>query len=273
MFRYIVAVQNSIVQKRRALTLKNLVNNLVSIITPAYNAEKYIKDTIASVIAQTYTNWEMIIVDDSSNDNTNEIIKEYQQKEKKIRLITLLKNQGIANARNIAIQNARGRYIAFLDSDDIWEKEKLEKQINFMRKNNVYFSYHDYKLLNLSTKKEKIISVPKQLDYLTLLKGNRTGSCLTICLDRKIVDEINFPNAKHEDYICWLNILKKYNLIAFGLNEILGTYKVGKKSITSNKLQSAIWNWQVYRQSQKLSIIKSIYYMYFYIINGIKKYS
>lgn len=84
MFRYIVAVQNSIVQKRRALTLKNLVNNLVSIITPAYNAEKYIKDTIASVIAQTYTNWEMIIVDDSSNDNTNEIIKEYQQKEKKL---------------------------------------------------------------------------------------------------------------------------------------------------------------------------------------------
>ena len=90
MFRYIVAVQNSIVQKRRALTLKNLVNNLVSIIMPAYNAEKYIKDTIASVIAQTYTNWEMIIVDDSSNDNTNEIIKEYQQKEKKIRLITLV---------------------------------------------------------------------------------------------------------------------------------------------------------------------------------------
>ena len=123
--------------------MKNLVNNLVSIITPAYNAEKYIKDTIASVIAQTYTNWEMIIVDDSSNDNTNEIIKEYQQKEKKIRLITLLKNQGVANARNIAIQNARGRYIAFLDSDDIWEKEKLEKQINFMRKNNVYFSYHN----------------------------------------------------------------------------------------------------------------------------------
>ena len=84
MFRYIVAVQNSIVQNRRALTLKNLVNNLVSIITPAYNAEKYIKDTIESVIAQTYTNWEMIIVDDSSNDNTNEIIKEYQQKEKKL---------------------------------------------------------------------------------------------------------------------------------------------------------------------------------------------
>lgn len=185
----------------------------------------------------------------------------------------MLTNQGVANARNMAIQNAKGRYIAFLDSDDIWEKEKLEKQINFMRKNNIYFSYHDYKLLNLSTKKEKIISVPKQLDYLSLLKGNKTGSCLTICLDRKIIDEINFPNAKHEDYICWLNILKKYNIVAFGLNEVLGTYKVGKKSISSNKLQSAIWNWQVFRKSQKLSMIKSIYYMYFYIINGIKKYS
>lgn len=171
------------------------------------------------------------------------------------------------------IQQYKILKIAFLDADDVWEKEKLEKQINFMKQNDVYFSYHDYKLLDLSTNKEKIISVPKQLDYNNLLKGNRTGSCLTVCLDRKIIKDICFLKAKHEDYICWLNILKQYNLVAFGLNETLGTYKVGKKSISSNKLQSAIWNWQVYRESQKLSIMKSIYYMCFYIINGLKKYS
>ena len=253
--------------------MEKFVNDLVSIITPAYNAEKYINDTIASVISQTYQYWEMVIVDDASNDNTNKIINKYQQKDKRIKLINLLNNQGVANARNIAIQNAKGRYIAFLDADDAWEKEKLEKQIDFMKQNDVYFSYHDYKLLDLSNNKEKIISVPKQLDYNNLLKGNRTGSCLTVCLDRKIIKDIYFPKAKHEDYICWLNILKQYNIVAFGLNETLGTYKVGKKSISSNKLQSAIWNWKVYRESQKLSIMKSIYYMCFYMINGIKKYS
>lgn len=255
------------------MKLEIFVNDLVSIITPAYNAEKYIKDTIVSVISQTYTKWEMIIVDDASDDNTNKIIKEYWQKDKRIKLITLLKNQGVANARNAAIQNAKGRYIAFLDADDVWEKEKLEKQINFMKQNDVYFSYHDYKLLDLSTNKEKIISIPKQLDYNNLLKGNRTGSCLTVCLDRKMIKDIYFPKAKHEDYICWLNILKQYSIVALGLNETLGTYKVGKKSISSNKLQSAIWNWKVYRKSQNLSVLKSIYYMYFYVINGIKKYS
>lgn len=253
--------------------MEKFVDDLVSIIIPAYNAEKYIKDTITSVIKQTYTKWEMVIVDDASNDNTNKIINKYQQKDKRIKMINLLNNQGVANARNIAIQNAKGRYIAFLDADDAWEKEKLEKQIDFMKQNQFAFTYHDYKLLDLSNNKEKIISVPKQLDYNNLLKGNRTGSCLTVCLDRKIIKDIYFPKAKHEDYICWLNILKQYNIVAFGLNETLGTYKVGKKSISSNKLQSAIWNWKVYRESQKLSIMKSIYYMCFYMINGIKKYS
>ena len=247
--------------------MEKFVDDLVSIIIPAYNAEKYIKDTITSVIKQTYTKWEMVIVDDASKDNTNKIIKEYQQKDKRIKLIILLKNQGVANARN------KGRYIAFLDADDVWEKEKLEKQIDFMKQNQFAFTYHDYKLLDLSTNKEKIISVPKHLDYNNLLKGNRTGSCLTVCLDRKMIKDIYFPKAKHEDYICWLNILKQYSMEAFGLNETLGIYKVGKKSISSNKLQSAIWNWHVYRKSQNLSIIKSIYYMYFYVINGIKKYS
>ena len=112
----------------------------------------------------------------------------------------------------------------------------------------------------------------EQLNYQELLKGNTTGSCLTVCLDRKVVSDIYFPKEKHEDYICWLNILKQYNLIAFGINKILGTYRIGKKSISSNKLKSAIWNWKVYRKSQSLSILMSAYYMCFYIVKGLKKY-
>ena len=250
-----------------------LVDNLVSIITPAYNAEKYIKYTIESVIKQTYINWEIIIVDDASVDNTVNIIKNYQQNDKRIKLISLGKNQGVANARNTAIKNAKGRYMAFLDADDYWENNKLHEQIKFMQDNNIDFSYHAYKLFDLSNKKKKEIFVPKSLNYKELLKGNTTGSCLTVCLDRNVVKNIYFPKERHEDYICWLNILKQYDITAFGINKVLGTYRIGKKSISSNKLQSAIWNWQVYRESQKLSIMKSIYYMWFYVINGLKKYS
>ena len=242
---------------------------------PAYNSEKYISQAIESVLNQSYTKWELIIINDCSTDNTEQIIKKYQQKyaaNKKIKLITLTQNKGVANARNIGIKNAKGRFLAFLDSDDYWEKEKLEEQIKYMEVNEIYFSYHDYNLLNITRNKVKRILVPSKLNYRQLLKGNRTGSCLTVCLDRRVIDKIIFTNEKHEDYICWLNILKTYDITAYGINKVLGTYRIGKKSVSSNKLKSAIWNWRVYRETQRLSIIKSFYYMFFYIYYGIKKY-
>lgn len=251
---------------------EHIEEELCSVIMPAYNSEKYIDEAIESVIRQTYKNWELIIVNDASTDDTEKIIKSYQEKDKRIKLISLAENQGVANARNMAIQIAEGRYIAFLDADDYWEKEKLQEQIKFMKKNKISFSYHDYKLFNIANNKEKQIKVPSQLNYNELLKGNTTGSCLTVCIDRKIVDKICFPKERHEDYICWLNILKNYDIEGYGLNKTLGTYRIGKKSISSNKLQSAVWNWQVYRKSQKFSALKSVYYMSFYIVNGLKKY-
>jgi glycosyltransferase involved in cell wall biosynthesis len=120
----------------------------VSIITPSYNSEKFIKDTIGSVLSQTYKNWEMIIVDDVSPDNSNEIIEEYCKKDSRIKLIKLAKNSGPAVARNRAIQEAKGRYIAFLDADDLWKSEKLEKQIKFMTDNDLAFTYSSYDLLD-----------------------------------------------------------------------------------------------------------------------------
>lgn len=251
-----------------------MIDDLVSIIMPAYNAEKYIEEAIQSVLKQTYTNWELIITDDKSTDDTEKIIKKYQDQDKRIKLYALSKNQGVANARNIAIQNAEGRYIAFLDSDDMWLPEKLERQIRFMKKNGYLFTFHDYRTIRVVDKRfSKVIKVPLKVDYKELLKGNSTGSCLSTCIDRVVIKEIYMPNKKHEDYICWLNILKKYSIVGYGMNECLAYYRVGEKSVSSNKVKSAYWTWNVYRKSQRLSILQSMYYMFFYMKNGLKKRS
>ena len=250
------------------------IDGLVSIITPAYNAAEYIVETIESVLAQTYPNWEMLIVNDCSKDNTAAIVQSYATKDKRIKLINLKQNSGAAVARNTAIQNAKGRYIAFLDSDDLWKKDKLQKQLSFMQRNRYAFTFHNYIMCNDGIDKEngKIIKVSTQIDYKKLLKGNNTGGCLAVCIDRKVVIEIFMPNERHEDYICWLDILKEYQIKGYGINEVLGYYRVGKVSVSSNKLKSALWTWNVYRDSQKLSLLKSIYYMWFYCLNGIRKH-
>ena len=181
------------------------VDDLVSIITPAYNAASYIVETIESVLAQTYPNWEMLIVNDCSQDNTAEIVQSYAAKDKRIKLINLKQNSGAAAARNTAIKNAKGRYIVFLDSDDLWKKEKLQKQIEFMQKNGYAFTFTSYE--HFKEAKENIqskIQIPKSLNHKQALKGNKIG-CLTVMLDRKQIQNIHFTNDKHEDYILWLN--------------------------------------------------------------------
>lgn len=259
--------------KTLAITDKEkYIDDLVSIITPAYNAAAYIAETIESVLAQTYTKWEMLIVNDCSKDNTLEIVQNYAAKDKRIKLINLQQNNGAAVARNTAIQNAKGRYIAFLDSDDLWKKEKLQKQIEFMQQNGYAFTYTSYE--HFKGTKENIqnqVQIPKSLNYNQALKGNQIG-CLTVMLDRKQIQNIHFTTQKHEDYILWLNILKQ-GITAYGMQESLALYRTGNnKSISGNKLQSAIWTWKVYRESQKLSVIKSMYYFFYYFINGILKH-
>lgn len=251
----------------------NLKSGLCSIIMPAYNTELYIADSIESVLAQTYKNWQLIIVDDCSTDSTKSIIKRYQALDSRIKLICLEKNGGVANARNLAIKHACGQYVAFLDSDDLWLPEKLSKQIKFMQDNHCLFSYHNFRMLDVNTNKLlREVHVPACVDYTELLKGNRTGSCLTTCIDRSVIRDIYMPNEKHEDYICWLEILKQYGITAYGIDECLGYYKVGKMSVSSNKLKSALWTWRVYRESQKLGFIEAMYYMFFYIKQGLMKH-
>lgn len=250
-----------------------MIDDLVSIIMPAYNAEKYIEEAIQSVLKQTYTNWELIIVNDCSNDKTEQIIKKYREQDERIKVHSLSENHGVANARNIALQNAVGRYIAFLDSDDIWLHEKLEKQIDFMKVNNYVFTYHQYRHFASSDKVGEIVKIPSQLDYKNALKGNSIG-CLTVCLDKSKIKPFIMPAQRHEDYIAWLNILKENEIAAYGLQRDLGRYRVDSKdSVSTNKLKSAVWTWKVYRDSQLLSVLKSVYYMCFYITSGIKKRS
>ena len=215
----------------------------------------------------------MLIVNDCSKDNTAEIVQSYAAKDNRIKLINLKQNSGAAVARNTAIQNAKGRYVAFLDSDDLWKKEKLQKQLSFMQQNGYAFTFTAYG--HFKDRKENIqnlIKVHESLNYKQALKGNQIG-CLTVMLDRMQVENINFSKQKHEDYILWLNILKQ-GITAYGLDESLALYRTGNsKSISSNKLQSALWTWNVYTKNQKLSVLKSMYYMFFYCLNGIRKHS
>jgi len=245
--------------------------NLVSIITPMYNSGKFIKDTIDSVLNQTYEEWEMIIVDDCSTDISPEIVKSYIDSESRIKYIKTDKNRGVSNARNIALKNANGQYIAFLDSDDIWDKEKLEKQINFMKEKDCAISFTSYELIDEDNRKlNKIVRVVPSIDYKTLLKGNVLG-CLTVIIDKSKLDfEIKMSGVRHEDYVLWLSILKK-GYLAYGMDEVLAQYRKSLTSLSGNKVKSAIWTWNIYRNVEKMPLHKSIYYFINYGINGIKK--
>ena len=245
---------------------KNNKDELVSIITHVYKDERFVEETIKSVQSQTYTNWEMILVDDCSKDRSNVIIENLKKKDKRIKYIKLEKNEGVAIARNIGILRAKGRYIAFLDSDDLWHNDKLEKQLKFMKKNEIGFSFTSYEIIDgKSIKTGKVKIAPKEVNYNNLLKQNVIG-CLTVMIDRK-KHNINFEKIRHEDYAAWLKILVKNN-IAYGIKEILASYRKTNNSLSGNKFKSAIWTWNIYRKKENLNIFKCIYCFFNYAIKS-----
>jgi glycosyltransferase involved in cell wall biosynthesis len=245
---------------------------LVSIITANYNAAKYISDTIESVLAQSYDNWEMIIVDDCSSDNSIEIIESYIAKDSRIKLVQLEQNSGAAVARNRAIELAQGRFIAFLDSDDLWQSDKLEKQISFMLKNGYIFSYSHYDLIDEDNKRYGItFKAPPKVSYNDLLKTCSIG-CLTAIYDTKSLGKVTMPLIlKRQDYGLWLKILKKIDY-AYCYDESLAIYRTRTNSISSNKIKAAQYQWKIYRDVEKLGIFKSIFYFIHYVYNGLRKY-
>lgn len=247
---------------------QEFVNELVSIITPLHNSENFISKTIASVQAQTYHRWELIIVDDVSDDSSVEIVETFAEKDSRVRLIRLNKNSGAAVARNTAIEAASGRYIAFLDSDDMWLPNKLEVQLDFMQKHGHAFSFSAYERIDENGKSLGIVGVPEKVSYKQMLKTSVIG-CLTAMYDTACFGKVYMPLIrKRQDYGLWLKLLKQTEF-AYGIQQPLGQYRIRKDSISSNKLHTATYNWRLYREVENLPFFVSCYYFSHYAVRGI----
>ena len=244
------------------------MEELVSIIMPAYNAEEYIQESIDSVLAQTHNNWELLIVDDCSSDRTRTIIKS-EYFDKRIHYFCLEKNSGAAKARQKAIDLAKGKYIAFLDSDDLWDEKKLELQINFMEKNGYSFSATDYIRFDEDEEKEIVSYRKTKMNYKDLLKHCPGNS--TIILNKENIGKIEIPDIKkRNDYVLWLNLIKKSDSIFF-LNIPLTKYRVRTDSISSNKLTLIKYHWHIYYTIEKIGYFKSSYYCLYWSLKGLKR--
>lgn len=209
---------------------------LISIITPCYNCEQYIAETIESVLAQTYTNWEMLITDDCSNDQSPEILNSYAQRDKRINIIRHEQNWGAAKARNSAIELSQGEYIAFLDSDDLWTPQKLEKQLSFMQKECCDFSFTRYEHIDeTGTPLGKTAKVINKLTYRQMMFHDFVG-CLTVMYKQNLNNKIYSPDLRNcNDYALFLKILK-HTKNAMGYNENLAKYRIVKNSLSRNKM-------------------------------------
>lgn len=237
------------------------MNDLVSILTPTYNTEKFIRSTIESAQNQTYTNWEMILVDDASTDNTITIIEEFVKKDSRIKLFKLPQNQGNGFARNAALEKATGKYIAYLDADDLWFPEKLEKQIQFLKANNLHFTFSFYDSIDEEGYDlNRRVESPNPLTYKQLFFCNYVGN-LTAIYDVDYFGKIILETSqKRQDWRIWLTILKQIK-IAKPVPESLAFYRIRKDSVSSSKFKLIKHNFGVYREFHGYNFVFSILLM------------
>ena len=248
------------------------MNDMVSIVVPVYNAAKYVAETVMSVVNQTYSNWELLLVDDGSTDGSGEIIKSLAKEDNMGRIKVLFpKEHGTAaRARNYGISNASGRYIAFLDADDLWEKSKLERQMEFLQLNKAGFVFTGYEFANADGEGlGKIVKVPETLSYKQALK-NTTIFTSTVLIDTLVVDKelVFMPEIKSEDTATWYKILRNGHR-AYGLNENLVKYRRVANSLSSNKVEAVRRIWNLYRKAEKLSVIYSAYNFIFWAVRAV----
>ncbi|MBQ9926510.1 MAG: glycosyltransferase family 2 protein [Lachnospiraceae bacterium] len=251
---------------------------LVSIIVPVYNAGAYIEETIRMVEKQTYQEWELILVDDCSSDNSKAVIEEYLQKRnsleegmrrQEIRLLVKQQNEGAAMARNTGMEAAKGRYIAFLDADDIWLSKKLSKEMTFMEKQQASFVFSAYEFGDENAKGTgKIVHVPEKLTYRRALSRTVIFTT-TVLLDRKKIpaELLSMPNVKSEDTAFWWKLLKN-GIVACGLDEVLAIYRRPAKSLSSNKWEAIKRIWNLYRRQEQLPVIAAAYYFVFWAMRA-----
>lgn len=266
---------------------------LVSIVVPVYNAGEFIENTIRMVEAQTYENWELLLVDDCSSDNSRQVIRDYlagrngsadfgkkdpeksgEAEGRVIRLIEKEKNQGAAMARNTGIDAAKGRYIAFLDADDVWMPRKLEKELTFMKEKQAAFVFSAYEFGDEKAEGTgRIVHVPEHMTYGQALSRTVIFTS-TVLLDtvklgggRQGKDLIHMPVVESEDTALWWKILRN-GFTAYGLDEVLAIYRRPERSLSSNKLKAIRRIWYLYRKQEKLSCIRSAYYFVFWALRA-----
>jgi hypothetical protein len=246
---------------------------LVSIITPSYNSEVYILKAYDSILSQSYSNWEWLVTDDSSDDGSWEILKRLSSKDKRVKIVRNATNLGAAESRNQCLIRAKGEFIAFLDSDDIWLPKKLEKQISFMGE-AINFSFTAFEEIDFGGKllnKTVGIGYRGEYEYQDILSKKVTIGCLTVVLRASSFDEIKFPLlACHEDFALWLKLLRKCKK-AHVINEVLAHYRVLPGSLSRNKFKVSIGQWKIYREQEKLNLMASFTNFISYIARGLMK--
>lgn len=245
---------------------------LVSVITPCYNAETTVADTIESVLNQSYQTWEMLIIDDCSSDNSRQIIESYAAKDSRIRNFKTDTPSGSPSLpRNIGIENAEGGYIAFLDADDLWLPDKLEKQVRFMEFHNYSFTYSDYEKMNhLGERNNRLVKMPESSTFWDVIE-TCTIPCLTVMMKKDIIGNTRFKPIPKEDFAFWLDILKKGGC-AYNVGEVLALYREQHKSRSSNKLDMIRNQWTVLRRIEGVKPVVASYFMFQYLIHGTLKF-
>lgn len=246
----------------------------ISIIVPVYNAVRFIRETMDCVLAQTYPHWELLLVEDGSSDGTAEEIEKYieEKLETRIRLIRQPANMGAAQARNRGLKEAKGRYIAYLDADDLWVPEKLEKELSFQREKKAAFVFTGYEFADENGNGTgKIVHVPDTLTYNQAL-SNTTIFTTTVMFDRdKIATELlEMPDIKSEDTALWWKVLRN-GYTAYGLNENLARYRRAGKSLSSNKLEAVRRIWNLYRKAEGLGIFRSAWHFCFWAVRAVRR--
>ena len=245
---------------------------LVSIITPVFNASRYFKDCLDSVLAQTYENWEHILVDDNSEDDSMDVVSREAEKDSRIRFVRTEENSGPAVTRNTGIKMAKGRFIAFLDADDQWDKQKLSQQIRFMLEHGVSLTYTAYHKITEEGEPLGVFEPQKTLTYSQLLKQNQIG-CLTAVYDTELVGKRFMPLIRRrQDFGLWLDILKTEGVdkaYRVPSDTPLATYRVMSNSVSSNKVLLIKYNWRLLRKHQQLNFLVSTYYFMYQLWNKI----
>lgn len=249
------------------------METLVSVVLPSYNSAGFIREAIESVLCQTYPHWELLIVDDCSEDDTVSIAGEYASTDSRVKLFQTASNSGSAALpRNLAIRQAKGRYIAFLDSDDVWLPDKLTQQIGYFDGERVALVFSDYRRIAVTGEAEsRCLKAPLLLTYRNLLKGNAIG-CLTAVYDTETCGKMYFRETGHEDYALWLEILKK-GYVARNTGNCQALYRVRPGSLSARKWKALSWTWNIYRKQEGFSRLKSAYYFIHYMVRALLKRS